>query len=240
MSTETSSSSVPAQERHSSPREISALFDWFVGGVLLVVGMALTLGGWALLLVNDREFVENMVAEGELQSGSLTPEELVEFALPFFEWLAIGLLVFGVVVAVAGIAFVVSRRRTRKAAAAEGRSAGTFGANATYGAVVTLVLSGIPGSAALGGAVSAYLQGAGNRSGAKVGAVSGLIAALPVVVLVAFVFVGLVDGLAAVGESALQLLIGGVGLFALAVVLLFSAGLGGVGGVVGERFADRD
>jgi hypothetical protein len=228
------------RERTESPREVSVLFDWFVGAGLLVVGLALTLGGWALAIVNDRAWVEGLVADGSLESGSLSPAELADFALPVFEWLAVGLVVFGLGLVVSGVAFVLVRRRTRSRAHAEGKTSGTFGANAVYGAVVSLVLSGIPGSAALGGGLSAYLQGTGRRSGARIGAVSGLIAAVPVAVFLGFAFVGLTDGLAAIGESALVFFVTGVGLFALAVLLLFSAGLGAVGGVVGERFADRD
>jgi hypothetical protein len=240
MNSRASGGTSSVEERNDSPREVSGVVDWLVGGGLVLVGLAVALVGGAVYLLTDRALLADLVADGTIESGSLSPAELVDFSVPFAGWLGIGLGLTGLVLAVGGVAFVASRRRTRRTAAAEGRTAGTFGANAVYGAAATVVLSFVPASAALGGALAAYLQNDRERSGAKIGAVSGLVASVPVVLLVTFVFVGVVAGLAAIGESALGLVLVGVGLFALAVVALFNAGLGAVGGIVGERFVGRD
>lgn len=100
--------------------------------------------------------------------------------------------------------------------------------NALVGAAVSLVLAFLPFSTVLGGGVAGYLQGGEYADGAKVGAIAGVFAALPLALF--FVFVG-----------ALFLVIpvrAAMALAVFAVVLLFffsvyTVGLSTLGGVLG-------
>jgi hypothetical protein len=108
------------------------------------------------------------------------------------------------------------------------------------GAVVTVVTSFVPVSPVLGGAVAGYLGRSDGSNGVRVGAFSGLVTAVPVIVLFAF----LVGGAAVVGAE-----IGvGLGATAVALVLLFAlvvtvvtvVGLSALGGYLGVKLADRE
>lgn len=96
----------------------------------------------------------------------------------------------------------------------------------------------IPGATVLGGAVAAYLQGGSREDGAKIGALTGVVSLLPLLVLGA-VF----------GNIFLGLLVGGVGLprgfsgfgfvlvaafvlFAVVYTVLFAAAGGWLGNYV--------
>ena len=61
---------------------------------------------------------------------------------------------------------------------------GQTGLNAVIGAVITIGLSFTGFSPLLGGGVAGYLQAQSPRNGAKVGAISGVIATLPVLFIV--------------------------------------------------------
>lgn len=108
--------------------------------------------------------------------------------------------------------------------------------NAAVGAVVTIVLSFLPFAAVLGGGVAGYLQVTDRdvREGARVGALSGAIALVPVVLL-----------LFALGSVVpfLPLEIGAFS-FVLIVVVLFTAavyflGAGALGGAIGAYLVDE-
>ena len=71
----------------------------------------------------------------------------------------------------------------RKICEAMGR--GQTGLNAFIGAVITIGLSFTGFSPLLGGGVAGYLQAQSPRTGAKVGAISGVIATLPVLFILA-------------------------------------------------------
>lgn len=102
--------------------------------------------------------------------------------------------------------------------------------NATLGAVVSILLSFLPFAAVLGGAVAGYLQVSGRdvREGARVGAVSGLIALVPVL----FIFLVLGAVLPFL-PSALGALSTVVLVVALIVAAGYFVGAGAVGGVLG-------
>lgn len=102
--------------------------------------------------------------------------------------------------------------------------------NALIGAAVTVVLSFIPLSPVLGGAVAGYLQGA---DGVRVGGISGAIAALPMVlafVLFASVFTIVPEG----SVGGFLALVGLLGLVAMAYSVLLSM----LGGFLGVYVAD--
>ncbi|WP_254543481.1 DUF5518 domain-containing protein [Halomarina pelagica] len=106
--------------------------------------------------------------------------------------------------------------------------------NAVIGAIVTVVLSFVPLSPVIGGAVAGYLQRGDRRAGASVGALSGVFASLPLVGALLFLggvltFVPVIDTLTPlVGTVGVALVVG-----AFLAVALVAALLGALGGFIG-------
>jgi hypothetical protein len=236
MTPEAADGETPSRRDVNAPREVSGLVDWMVGGLLVLVGLAMVLVGFALREGATTGVIADMVADGTIESDVLSPADVVEVTVAVAQWSAIGLLVTGAVLAIGGIVFVYVRHRAHREAG--GDAPGSLGANALYGAVVAAALSFVPASTVLGGAAAAYLNG-DRDEGATVGALSGAISGVPVALLVGFVLVGVVDGVSAAGESAGAFFLAGVGVVAVAVLLLFVVALGAVGGGVGGYFLDR-
>jgi hypothetical protein len=115
-----------------------------------------------------------------------------------------------------------------------------FWGNALLGAVVTIVLSFVPFSPVLGGGVAGFLQGTDRRAGLRVGAVSGAVASIPILLVLlaiaAFVPVGVAVGDVGLGLPILAILIL-LTMFVLTIV--YGAGLGALGGYVGAVGAER-
>ncbi len=107
--------------------------------------------------------------------------------------------------------------------------------DALIGAVVTAVLSFVPLSPVLGGGVAGYLH---RERGVTVGAISGLLAALPLLVVLWIVFgvFSFVLGAAEVPQGSA--LVGVVLTLVVVVVVAYSAVLGAVGGVLGASVTD--
>lgn len=115
--------------------------------------------------------------------------------------------------------------------------------NAVIGAIVTVLLSFTGFSPLLGGGVAGYLHQEDPKSGAKVGAISGVFAAIPFVFIfllfVIFVLMGsAMGGMPGGPELLIILLIG------FPFLLLWNVGLSAVGGYLGgylrrEYRADR-
>ncbi len=111
--------------------------------------------------------------------------------------------------------------------------------NALVGAAVTVVLSFIPFSPLLGGAVAGALE---RRDGARIGFISGVLASLPL-----FLLLLLVGGAVAVIPRMAPEFAGSLIVVALLVVLFlvtYAVALSTLGGVVGvylgEEFLERD
>ncbi|MDZ7702613.1 MAG: DUF5518 domain-containing protein [Halobacteriales archaeon] len=105
--------------------------------------------------------------------------------------------------------------------------------NALIGAAVTIVLTFIPFSSVLGGAVAGYLEGGELGDGVRVGALSGLLATAPFLLL--FFFVGSILSFGLMGMGGGRMLAAG-GAFVLLVLvfsLLYLVGLSALGGAVG-------
>jgi hypothetical protein len=107
--------------------------------------------------------------------------------------------------------------------------------NAGIGAVVTLVFSFAGFSPILGGAVAGYLQQESRTSGAKVGALSGVLSFIPFL-LFGFLFFGIfLNGPMMGGEMGIPaspeffILLS----FLFPVFLLWNIGLGALGGYLG-------
>jgi hypothetical protein len=229
----------PVDGRADSPRELPSLVDWGIGAVLTVVGLVLAAVGWLLSTQVNRAEIADAV-EGESVSvvvgdQDLSPAEAVDAAVPLIDWLAIGLGATAAVLVVGGVGFAVLRRRTRKRVAREGGTTGTAGAHSMYGAAAGAVLSFIPFSTALGGAIAGYLRNGQSPSGAKVGAITGVLGTIPVAVLTLGVVVGAAGGASAIGEGAAGTLLALLGVVVLLVLALVNAGLGALGGALGKR-----
>jgi hypothetical protein len=112
--------------------------------------------------------------------------------------------------------------------------------HALIGAVVSVVFAFLPFSPVLGGGVAAYLNEADGGTGVRIGALSGLIASIPLVLLgvVAVFFLGFfalgVGNGVGVGLGGL-LVVFVVGLLAVA----YTVGLSALGGYVGSYFVDE-
>ncbi|WP_312854243.1 DUF5518 domain-containing protein [Natronococcus sp. JC468] len=94
------------------------------------------------------------------------------------------------------------------------------------GGVVGVVLSFVPLSPVLGGAVAGYLEGGDTDGGLRVGALAGLVALVPVL------FVGFAL-LFVLGFGPTSPALGLVGLFGLLFAAVYTVGLSALGGTIG-------
>ena len=102
--------------------------------------------------------------------------------------------------------------------------------------MVTAVLSVIPLSPVLGGGVAGYLH---RDRGTTVGAVSGLLAALPLLVVLWIAF-GVFSFVLSAGDVPQgSAFVGVVLALVVAVIVVYAAVLGAVGGLLGVSFAER-
>ena len=118
--------------------------------------------------------------------------------------------------------------------------AGDTWMNALIGAVVTVVTSFTGISPVIGGAVAGYLN---QRDGVKVGALSGAIAVVPLLLLVGLFgsFLAIVPMMGGGPRAGMGAGLGLVFLlFAFGFLLVVSLGLGAVGGYVGEYLHRED
>lgn len=107
--------------------------------------------------------------------------------------------------------------------------------NAVVGAVATIGLSFTGISPVLGGALAAYLDGGDTKAGLRVGALSGLIASIPVgaILAIALVFLPL--------AGDLGVAIGGLVIVVVIVVISvgYTVALSALGGAIGIYLADE-
>ncbi|ELZ03167.1 hypothetical protein C482_04074 [Natrialba chahannaoensis JCM 10990] len=117
-------------------------------------------------------------------------------------------------------------------------SRGRTAINALIGAVVAVVLSFIPFSTIIGGAVAGFLEGPETRDGVLAGALAGAIMFVPVVGIALFFlgFMGFGFGVAAVPFEGFVVVLAFFGLLST-VVLLYTVGLSLLGGVLGSYLA---
>ncbi|QLD85415.1 DUF5518 domain-containing protein [Natronomonas halophila] len=103
--------------------------------------------------------------------------------------------------------------------------------NGVIGGVVAVVLSFIPLSPILGGAVAGYLEGGDQRDGLVVGTIAGVIALIP------FVLFGMLAAVILIAPGAVRL----VPLLAvfLFFVAIYTVGLSALGGIVGIYVEDE-
>lgn len=110
--------------------------------------------------------------------------------------------------------------------------------NAVIGAVVTVVLSFTAFSPLLGGGVAGYLQRGDRAGGIRIGALSGVLAAVPLLLLfllVGFVFTGTMigGGMGVPGRFVVVLVVGVI------LALVWTVGLSAIGGYLGVYIASE-
>lgn len=105
----------------------------------------------------------------------------------------------------------------------------SFALNALIGGIVSVLTGFVPFSPILGGALAGYLN---EGEGLKVGALSGVFAALPAAIILTLI--GSIFTIAPAGESlALGLGFGLLFVVILVVASLYTVALGAIGGYVG-------
>jgi len=210
--------------------------DWLIPAFLVLAGFAVVVGGAGLWAGTDVEIIQQMVAEGAIQSDMYTGQDLVDVTYATAWWSAIGLVVTGVAIWLGAAWFVVLRRRERRQEKT-GEQPRYVWTNAIVGAVAAIVLGFIPLSQALGGAIAGYLQREDRDTNVKVGALSGLLTGLPIVIAVVFVFAGLIDGTLGVEDGNWAPLLIAVTGFTVVLTLLFVIAVGAIGGWIGGHLA---
>lgn len=225
-------------ERGGGAGPLNGAVTWLVAVFLVLGGGSIALLGAILSQVASGSWVAEMVAAGRLTSTELTPAELTSVTNALLWWGGLGLTVVGLALAVAGVAFLVYRLRT---GATEGPDTAT---SAVVGAVVTVLTSFVPLSPVLGGAAAGYLRKADRSTGARVGAFAGLLAAVPVVVLFAFLVGGFAVVASELALGAVTAIVALALVFALFVAVLYTVGLSALGGYLGagltNSVADAD
>ncbi len=212
------------------------IVDWLVAIVVILGGLFSLLVGSALTVAVDRALVADAVESGNLEIAFLSDPDAVVVGHALAVWSGVGLLVTGVAMGLAAVAYLVFARRARRHVAA-GEPANYFLVNAVLGAVVSVLTSFVPFSTVFGGAVAGYLEQAESGRTISVGAAAGLLTAAPVALLVVFVFGGLVSGLLDVGAARFAVVAGTGLLVVIATVAAIAAGLGALGGYIGGWFA---
>jgi len=221
----TSSPQTRDGEQRSEP--LSRLIDWLVTAVLVLGGLLAAAAGGTIYSLTDRELISDLVADGTVTSDDLTDAELVEVSLAALTWGSIGLVVTGLLVAIAGAAFLRYRRQPSTGGQPDTLSL------AVVGAAVTFVTAFLPVSPLIGGLAAGYLRGGSGGDGAKVGAFAGVAAAIPYAVFGLFVMGGLLTAVMELGVGGLAPVIGFATLLAALVSVVTIVALSAVGGYIG-------
>lgn len=229
-------------ERRQRAARFPLFVDWLLGGLVVLTGLSAMVGGGMLRLFVDQSVLIEEIEAGRitvtLGTTDLSDAETLEVTEAVVRWSEIGLFVTGALLVLAGLAYILLRHRAHRRATAD-EPASSYGTVAVIGAFMTAVLSFIPISPALGGAIAGYLERTSSGRSVSVGALAGLLPALLTVAVTLFVLGGLVAGLLAVGEGAWAIGVGAVLVLAALFVAIVSAALGALGGYVGGRLADR-
>lgn len=112
------------------------------------------------------------------------------------------------------------------------------GVNALIGGGVGIVLTFIPASTFVGGAVAGYLEGGDAADGFRVGALAGLVMLVPMVLFWLFGMT-MVLGVGMPGMPGMPGMMGGAVFIVLLFGLLYTLGLSVLGAIVGVVLADE-
>ena len=104
--------------------------------------------------------------------------------------------------------------------------------NAVIGGVASIVLSFVPFSPVLGGAVAGYLHGGDRGAGVRIGVYAGVVAAIPfaLILLFAIAVFGVFLSFGSGSGAVLLLFV----LLALVVAAVYTVGLSALGGWLGN------
>jgi hypothetical protein len=226
------------QHGGQSPAPLSKLVDWLVAAFLILGGLLATAVGALLYGAADIALISDLVAQGRLQSAELTDAQLIDVTYGLLWWGGLGLIVTGLLLVVAGIAFVAVRTRARRRRVESGAVAPDTTAIAIAGGVVSIVTSFVPLSPILGGLAAGYLRGGTRSDGARIGAYAGIVAALPVSVVMLFALGGFAIVAGQVGLTAsISVFVGVSILFAALVGVAYMVGLSALGGYFGVSYS---
>lgn len=221
---------------------LPSIVHWVVSALVGIVGVALATVGSFLAFFVDQAMVNEAVSSGQVTilttERPLSEAEMAALGMDVATWTGIGLLVTGIALTIFGVIYGVKQYRVDSHPDSATHSQRAWQA-ATVGAVVAVGLSFVPFSTLLGGGVAGYLTPSGSANTTRVGALAGLLVAIPAVLIIGFTTVGLYTGLAVLAETGLQLLTVGVMIVTALFVLAVSIGLGGLGGYVAPIVADR-
>lgn len=220
---------------------LPAVVDWILGAIVALGGVLSIVAGAALTFGVDRALLAEGVEDGTITvtagTAELADPEAVEVARAIVSWTGVGLLVTGLGMVLFAVWYVLVRRRVHSRAGGDDRGS-AYTQFAVLGAATTAMLSVFPFSPALGGALAGYLEHGESDRTVSVGALAGFLPVLPVLVLLAFVLVGLVAGLLAVEQPGAALAVGASMVFVAMFVAIIAAGLGALGGYLGGELAE--
>lgn len=109
------------------------------------------------------------------------------------------------------------------------KSGSSTAINALIGAAAGVILSFVPFSTLLGGAIAGYLESGDGRDGVRVGAIAGVIMLIPMTLMgmfFMFFFLGF-------GNPGAPIAFGIMAIFMLLISALYTVGLSAVGGYLG-------
>ncbi len=216
--------------------------DWILATVVALLGLLSVVAGSALVFLVDRDELAAGIEDGTVTvtvgTTELTDAEALEVADAVVSWTGTGLLVVGIGAVLVAVGYLAARRRAHRRTAA-GEPVSSYGTYAVLGAVVTVVLSFVPFSPALGGALAGYLERAESERTVSVGALAGFLPVLPVLAVLVFVLGGLIAGLLTIGQVGEAVVVGATLLLTALLVATLAGALGALGGYVGGRFAER-
>jgi hypothetical protein len=212
------------------------VFEAISAVVVALGGVVSLLAGSVVLFGIDRATLSRAIDAGVsitvVEPTRLTRAESIELLSTVLAWTGTGLVIVGVAMLGFTVAYLGFRHRTRRG------SVGWFSmsewtAAAVIGSAAAGLLSFLPGSAGLGGAVAGYLESGGTRRTASVGALAGVLLTIPAILVSVFVLGGLGTGLVSLGFTDSAVLV----VVVMSIVVLFVAavnvGLGALGGYVG-------
>jgi hypothetical protein len=101
-------------------KPVSKLFDWLTATFLVLGGLLFAAAGTGIYSLTDRERIAEWVADGTLTSTELSDAELIDTTHAFLTWGGVGMASTGLLLAIAGVAFLVYRTRVRQSAVETG------------------------------------------------------------------------------------------------------------------------
>jgi hypothetical protein len=173
--------------------------DWLVAALLVSMGVSVAVFGGFLNAAANRADIAALVAEGTIQSTTLSDAELADISHALAWWGGVGLAAVGLLLVIGGVVFFACRRRERTRRPKVGIAGPNTMTNAIIGATVSVVVFFVPLSPVLDGLVTGSLQKGAHMDGIRVGGLAGLVAAALIALLFASLITGLFGAPTAVG-----------------------------------------